>query len=98
MTSILKNVYVDKLDHIVNKYNNTYHSTITMKPVDVKPNTCVSSNKEINDADPEFKIGDIIRISKYKIIFTKGYVRNWSEEVFVITEVKKYCSVDIYYS
>ena len=88
MTSISKNVYVDKLDDIVNKYNNTYHSTIKMKPVDVKSNTYIDSSKEINDEDPRFKIGDIVRISKYKNIFAKGYVPNWSEKVFVIKKVK----------
>ena len=88
MTSISKNVYIDKLDDIVNKYNNTYHSTIKMKPVDVKSNTYIDSSKEINDKDPKFKIGDIVRISKYKNIFAKGYVPNWSEEVFVIKKVK----------
>ena len=67
-------VYIDKLDNIVNKYNNTCHSTIKMKPVDVKPNTYIDSSKVIKDKDPKFKIGDIFRISKHKNIFTKGYV------------------------
>ena len=88
MTLTSKNVLVDKLDDIVNKYNNTYHSTIKMKPVDVKSNTYIDSSKEINDKDPKFKIGDIVRISKYKNIFAKGYVPNWSEEAFVIKKVK----------
>ena len=88
MTSISKNVYIDKLDDIVNKYNNTYHSTIKMKPVDVKSNTYIDFNKETNIKDPKFNIGDIIRISKYKNIFAKGYTPNWSEEVFVIKKVK----------
>ena len=79
MTAISKIVYIDKLDDIVNKYNNTYHSTIKMKPVDVKSNTYINSSKEINDEDPKFKIGDIVRISKYKNNFTKGYVPNCSE-------------------
>ena len=79
MTSISKNVYNDKLDDIVNKYNNTCDSTIKMKPVDVKSNTYINTSKEINDKDPRFKIGDIVRISKYKNIFVKGYVPNWSE-------------------
>ena len=70
------------------KYNNTYHSTIKMKPVDVKSNTYIDFNKETNSKDPKFKIGDIIRISKYKNIFAKGYTPNWSEEVFVIKKVK----------
>ena len=84
MTSISKNVYIDKLDDIVNKYNNTYHSTIKMKPVDVKPNIYIEFSKGINYQDPKFKIGDVVRISKYKNIFAKGYVPNWPEEVFVI--------------
>ena len=88
MTSISKNVYIDKLDHIVNKYNNTYHSKIKMKPVDVKSNTYIDSSKEINNKDPKFKIGDIVRISKYKNIFAKSYTPNWSEEVFVIKKFK----------
>ena len=89
MTSISKNVYIDILDDIVKKWNNTYHITIKLKPVDVKSNTYINSNKEINDKDPKFKIVDIVRISKYKNIFAKGYVPNWSEEVFVIIKVKK---------
>ena len=71
-----------------NKYNNTYHSTIKMKYVNVKPNTYIDSSQEINDEDPKFKIGDIVRISKYKNIFGKGYTSDCSEEVFVIKKVK----------
>ena len=89
MTSISKNVYTDKLDDIVNKCNNVYHNTIKMKPVDVKSNTYIDSSKEINEKDhPKFKIGDNVRISKYKNIFAKGYTPNWSEEVFVIKKIK----------
>ena len=88
MILISKNVCIDKLDDIVNKYNNTYHRTIKMKPVDVKLSTYIDSSKEINDKDPKFKIGDIVRISKYKIIFVEGYIQNWSEEDIVIKEVK----------
>ena len=88
MTSISKNVYIDKLDDVVNKYNNTYHNTIKMKPVDVKSRTYIEFSKQINDKDPKLKINDIIRISKYKNIFAKFYVRNWSEEVFMIKKVK----------
>ena len=84
MTSISKNVYIDKIDDIVNKYNNTYHSTIKTKLFDVKPSTYIDSSQEINNKDPKFKIDEIIRISKYKNIFAKGYVPNCSEEVFVI--------------
>ena len=72
MTSMSKNMYIDKLDDIVNKYNNTYHSTIKMNPVDVKSSTYIDSSKEINIKDPIFNIGDIVRISKYKSIFAKA--------------------------
>ena len=82
LTSTSKNVYIDKLDNIVDKYNNTCHSTIIMKPVDVKSNTYIDSSKVIKDKDPKFKIGDIIRISKHKNIFAKGYVPQWSEKSF----------------
>ena len=74
MTAISKNVYIDKLDDIVGEYNNTYHRTIKMKPIDVKDNTYVDSmelhsKKEVNDKDPRFKIGDHVRTFKYKNIF-----------------------------
>ena len=88
MATISKNVYIDKLDDIVDEYNNTYHTTIKMKPADVKDNTYINADKEINNKDPKFKVGDHVRISKYKNIFAKGYMPNWSEEVFVIKKVK----------
>ena len=88
MTSISKNVYINKLDDIVDEYNNTYHRTIKMKPVDVKDNTYIDFKKEVNDKDPKFKIGDHVRISKYKNIFAKGYMPNRSEEVFIISKIK----------
>ena len=69
MTSISKTAYIDKLDDIVNKYNNTYHRTIKMKLVDVKSSMYIAPRLEINDKDLKFKIGDIVRISKYKKIF-----------------------------
>ena len=56
MTSVSKNVYINKLDDIVKKYNNTYQIRIKMKPVDVKLSTYIDSSKEINDKDPKFKI------------------------------------------
>ena len=77
MTSISKNVFIDKLDCTGNKYNNTCHRTIKMKPVDVKSSTYIDYSREINDEDPEFKIGDIVRISKYKNISAKGCVPHW---------------------
>ena len=87
MTSISKNVYIDKLDDIVYKYSNTC-STIKMKPVDVKSNTYVNSSKEINNKNRKFKVANNVRISKYKNVFAKGYTSNLSEEVFVIEKVK----------
>ena len=93
MTSISKNVYIDKLIDIVHEYNSTYHKTIKMKPVDVKDNTYIDS-MELHSAglhfnkDPKFKVGDHVRISKYKNIFSKGYTPNWSDKLFVIKKVK----------
>ena len=88
MTSISKNVYINKLDDIVRKYNNTYHTSIKMRPVDVKDNTYIDFKKEVNDKDPKFKVGDHVRISKCKYIFAKGYMPNWSEEIFIIKKIK----------
>ena len=93
MTSISKNVYIDRLDDIVNEYNNTNHRTIKMKPIDVKDNTYIDSielhsGKEVNNKDPKFKVGNYVRISKYKNIFAKRYMSNWSEEVFIINKIK----------
>ena len=76
MTSLSKNVYIDKLDDFVRKYNNTYHTSIKMKPVDVKDNTYIDFKREINDKDSKLKIGDHVRISKYKNIFAKEYMPN----------------------
>ena len=75
MTSISKNVYIDKLDDIVNEYNNTKHRTIKMKPIDVKDNTYIDFVKEVNDNDPKFKVGDHVRISKYKILLIKALLQ-----------------------
>ena len=76
------------LDDIVNKYNNTVHRTIKIKPIDVTGDYYAEYNKNFNKKDPKLKAGDNIRILKYKNIFAKGYTRNWSEEVFVINKVK----------
>ena len=59
-----------------------------MKPVDVKYNTYVNFGKEVNDKDPKFKVGEHVRISKYKKVFAKGYISNWSREVFVNKKIK----------
>ena len=69
MTSVSRNVYVNKLDDIVHEYDNAYHRTIKMKPVDVKDDTYVDSKKEVDDKDPKFKVGDPVTISKYKKYF-----------------------------
>ena len=87
-TAISKNVYIDKLNDMVNEYNDTYHRTIKMKPVGVKDNAYIDFKKEVNDKDPKYKVGDHVKVSKYKNIFAKGYPPNWSEEVFVIKKVK----------
>ena len=88
MTSVSKNVYIDKLDDIVDEYNNTYHRTIKMKPADVKDDTYIDFEKEVDDKDSKFKVGDHVRISKYRNIFAKGYTPKWSEEDFVTTKIK----------
>ena len=97
MTSISKNVLIDKLDDIVKKYNNTYHKPIKMKPFDVKDNTYIDFKKESNDKNPKFKVDDHVRISKYKNIFAKGYISNWSEEIFIIKKIKNTVPIDICY-
>ena len=76
MTAISKNVYVDVLHDTVNKYNNTVHKTIKMKPIDVTDDSFAEYNEESNKNDPIFKIGDHVRISKYENIFAKGYAPN----------------------
>ena len=88
MTSISKNAYTDKLDDIVDEYNNKNHRTIKMKSFYVKDNTHIDFGKEVNDNDSKFKVGDHVRISKYKNIFAKGYAPNWPEEVFVMKKIK----------
>ena len=77
MTSISKSLYIDKLDDIVNKCNNTYHRTIKMKPVDDKDNAHIDFSKQVNDDGSKFKVGNYVRISKYKNIFAKGYTPNY---------------------
>ena len=87
MTAISKNVYFDVLDNIVDKYNNTVHRTIKIKPNDVTGDSYAEYNEDFDKKDPKFKVGDHVRISKYKNIFAKGYSPNWSQEVFVINTV-----------
>ena len=85
MTATGKNVNYDVLDDVVNKYNNTEHSTIKMKPIDVKSNKRVYID-EHNEKDRRFKVGDRVRISRYKNIFAKGYT-NWSKEIFIVDKI-----------
>ena len=86
MAATGKNVYYDVLDDVVNKYNNTKHSTIKMKPIDVKDNKRVYVD-EHNEKDSRFKVGDRVRISKFKNMFAKGYTPNWSKEIFIVDKI-----------
>ena len=86
MTATGKNVYYDVLDDIVNEYNKTKHSTIKMKPSDVGDNKRVYID-EHNEKDSRFKVGDRVRISKFKNIFAKGYTPNWSTEIFIVNKI-----------
>ena len=88
MAAISKNVYFDVLDDIVNKYNNTVHRTIKMKPIDVTSDSYAEYNEDSNEKDPKFKVGDRVRISKYKNHFAKGYTQNWPEDFFVVIKIK----------
>ena len=86
MTAIGKNVYYDVLDDVINKYNNTKHSTIKLKPIDVGNNKRVYID-EHNEKRSRFKVGDRVRISKIKNIFAKGYTPNWSSEILIVDKV-----------
>ena len=88
MTAVLENVYFDVLDNILDKYNNTVHRTVKIKPINVTCDSYAEYNKDSNVTRPKFKFGDHVRISKYKNIFAKGYTPNWSEEVFVVSKIK----------
>ena len=86
MTATGKNVYYDVLDDVVNKYNNTKHNTIKMKPTHVKNNKRVYID-EHNEKYSRFKVGDRVRVSKFKNIFAKGYTPNWRKEIFIVNKV-----------
>ena len=88
MTAISKNIYFDVLDDIVNKYNNTVHKTIKIKPHHVTDDSYAEYKEDFNKNHPKFKVSDHVIISKYKNIFAKGYTPNWSEELFVISKIK----------
>ena len=84
----IQQVYFDVLDDIANKYNNTVHRTIKMKHIDVTDDSYVDYSEEYNKKDSKFKVGDHVRISKYKKLFAKRYTPNWSKEVFVVNKIK----------
>ena len=88
VTAISKKFYFDVLDDIVNKYNNTIHKTIKLKPIDVTGVSYAEYNKDFNKKYPKLKVGDHVRILKCKNIVAKGYTPSWSEEVFVINKIK----------
>ena len=87
MTATGKNVYYDVLDDVVSKYNNTKYSTIKMKPTDVGNNNKIVYIDEHNEKRSRFKVGDRVRISKFKNIFNKGYTPNWSKEIFIVDKI-----------
>ena len=88
VTVASKNAYFDVLDDIVNKYNNLVYRTKKMKPINVTSDSYAEYNEDSNEKNPKFKVGDCVRISKYKNIFAKGYTQNWSAEVFIIRKIK----------
>ena len=89
ITALSKNVYFDVLDDIVNKYNNTVHRSIDMKPIEVTSISHTEYNEDSFKKDSKFKVGDHVRISKYKKIFANGSNPNWSKKVFVVSKIKK---------
>ena len=88
MTAISRNIYFDVLEDILNKYNNTVHKTIKMKPIDVTSDFYAGCNENFNKKNLKFKVGDHVRITKYKNIFDKEFTPNWSEELFVVSKIK----------
>ena len=97
MTAVSKNVYFDALDDIVNKYNNTIPRTKKLKPIDVTSDSYAEDNENSNETNPNFKVGDHVRISKYKNIFAKGDTQNLSEEAFMIRKIINTVSMDLCY-
>ena len=90
----LKNKIIDisknffALDDIVNKYNNTVHRAIKMKAIDVTSDSSAKYNKDSNKRNPKFKVGNHVKISKYKNLFAEGYAPNWSKEIFIVSKIK----------
>ena len=88
MRAVSKNVYFDVLYDIVNKYNNTVHRSIKIKPIDVTSDSYAEYNEDSDEKDPKFKVVDHVTISKNKNIFAKGYTHNGSEEVLLLAKLK----------
>ena len=88
MTAVSKNVYFDVLDDIVNKYNNTVHRTIKMKPIDVTSDSYAEYNEDSNEKDPKFKVGDLVRISKYKNILLKDTLKIGQKKFLLLVILK----------
>ena len=76
MAAISNNVYFNIFNDTVDKYNNTYHKTIQMKPIDVKSDSFAAYNERSSEKDPKCKVRDHVRVSMSKNIFAKGYVPN----------------------
>ena len=87
MTTV-SNVYFYVLYDIGNKYNNAVHKIMKIKPVDVTSHSYVKYKEDSNVTKPKFKVGDHVRISKYKNIFAKGYTQIWSKNFFIISKIK----------
>ena len=87
MTAVSKNVYINVLGDLVNKYNDKVHRKIKMKPTDVISDPYAEYNGDSNVTKPKFEVGDHIKIPKYKTIFAKEYMRNWSEDVSVVSKI-----------
>ena len=92
MTLISKDVHIDKLGDIVKKYNNTYHGTTKMKPVYVKSKTYINFNKGNNYKNPKFKVGDYMRVSKYKNTFAKVTFQICAKKFLLLKKLKILCS------
>ena len=88
MTAISKNVHFDVLDDIINKYNNTVHRTIKVKSIDVTPDSYAEYNEDSNEKDPKFKVGDLVRISKYKNILLKDTLKIGQKKILLLGKLR----------
>ena len=96
MTSVSKNVHIDKLDNLINKNNNTYHRATKTKPINVKSSTYIYVNKYNKKKSPKFKVFHHVRISKYKNIFCKRLFQIGLKKILELKKLKKLC-LDICY-